>query len=62
MFAIRYKWGVCAYDFKVFETVKAAKTWWTNHRNTDSKPFQDVLFVIPPGVKNPLDWCHKNIA
>ena len=62
MFAIRYKWGVCAYDFKVFETVKAAKTWWENYIGSGGRSFIDMLFVVPPGVKNPLDWCYKNIA
>ena len=62
MFAIKYKWGHCAYDFKVFETVGDAMLWWSKHKGADSKPIEDVLFVIPPGTKNPLDWCYKNIA
>ena len=63
MFAIKYcsDLGLHVYSFKIFDSVKEARKWWINHIGSGGTPFIDMLFVIPPGVKKPLDWCYKNI-
>lgn len=65
MFAIKYcvALGSNQYDFKIFETVGAALKWWTEHArqsqgNTD---FYERLFVVPPGLDDPVKWCKDNI-
>jgi len=63
MFAIKYCCDLAGrnYDFKVFETVSEAHKWWLDHFKKDRKKFYDVLFVVPPGLENPVQWCKDNI-
>lgn len=63
MFAIRFCCDVARhqYDFKIFESVGAAMQWWRSHIGTGGTPFEQMLFVIPPGLDNPLKWCYDNI-
>lgn len=63
MFAIKYCYDVSGhrYDFKIFETVAAAHQWWLSHIGPGGLKFYEMLFVIPPGLKNPLQWCYDNI-
>ena len=63
MFAIKYcvALGSNQYDFMVFETVAAAHQWWLDHIGPGGLKFYEMLFAIPPGLKNPLQWCRDNI-
>lgn len=63
MFAIKYcvALGSNQYDFKIFETVAQAHQWWLDHIGPGGLKFYEMLFVIPPGLKNPLQWCRDNI-
>lgn len=63
MFAIRYccDLGSHEYDYKIFDTVGAALKWWKNHIGSGGTKFYDMLYVIPSGQKNPVQWCKDNI-
>lgn len=63
MFAIKYCCDIAShqYDFKIFETVGAARKWWCGHIGSGGTPFIDMLYVLPPGLKYPLTWCYANI-
>lgn len=63
MFAIRYccDLGSREYDYKIFETVGKAFQWWLGHIGSGGAKFYDMLFVVPPGQKNPVQWCKDNI-
>lgn len=63
MFAIKYCYDVSGhrYDFKIFETVASAHQWWLNHIGPGGLRFYEMLFVIPPGLKDPIKWCRDNI-
>ena len=63
MFAVKYYYDVgqrC--DYKLFETVGDALKWWTgNKRLKEQASFYDRLYVLPPGLKDPVQWCIDNI-
>lgn len=64
MFAIKYYFDFGhAFDFKIFETVGAALKWWTEHarQNQGNADFYERLFVVPPGLDDPVKWCKDNI-
>ena len=63
MFAIRYCSDIAShtYDFKVFETVEAARQWYRYYIGPGALPFIDMLYVLPPGLKDPIQWCKDNI-
>lgn len=63
MFAIRFCYDVAGhrYDYKIFETVGQARKWYLEHVENSNSIFYDMLFVLPAGLKNPLQWCYDNI-
>ena len=63
MFAIKYCCDIAnhQYDFIIFETVGKAFQWWRQHIGSGGTPFEEMLFCVPPGLKNPLKWCYDNI-
>ena len=63
MFALRYCCDLVGreYDYKIFETVGSALSWWKDHVGPVGKKFYKMLYVIPPGQKNPVQWCIDNI-
>jgi hypothetical protein len=63
MFALRYccDLGNHIWDYKIFDTVGAALKWWQYHIGSGGTRFYDMLYVIPPGQKNPVQWCIDNI-
>lgn len=65
MFAIKYCYDVSGhrYDFKIFETVGSALKWWTDHakKGQGNESFYERLFVVPPGLADPVKWCRDNI-
>ena len=56
MFALRYccDLGNHIWDYKIFDTVGAALKWWKNHIGSGGTKFYDMLYVVPPGLKNPV--------
>ena len=63
MFAIKFCCDLVhhQWDYKIFDTVGEALQWWRNHIGSGGTPFVDMLFVLPPGLANPLAWCYANI-
>lgn len=64
MFAIKYYYDVGrSFDFKIFETVGAALKWWAEHieHSQGNDNFYERLFVVPPGLADPIKWCRDNI-
>ena len=63
MFAIRYCCDLSGqnYDYKIFETVGAACQWWLNHVGPVNTRFYNMLYVVPPGIEDPIKWCKDNI-